>query len=146
METKLELAITLENSKYKYYPSTQKLYLLKIKIVKKDDRFDDYMYRGNIVYYSALNKISILSHWTYKKGFFNEDQLYLPSKDNLNEIISYTFFTDEKRKEFLKRLYNSLEEWSKNWFQFRYDFDNKFEVMNNVWKISFTRNYFNNYV
>jgi hypothetical protein len=65
--------------------------------------------------------------------------IYLPSVGDLNSEMVFNFSTDLERKDFLKRLYKTLKMWSINWSLFKYDFDNKFEVKNNIWKISYLR-------
>ena len=139
MYTKLELSITLENKKSTFGMYQCNRFVLNIKMLNKDDRFEDKLLRGNVLYYSPENRITIASHWSYKKGFIGENMIYLPSVGDLNSEMVFNFSTDLERKDFLKRLYKTLKMWSINWSLFKYDFDNKFEVKNNIWKISYLR-------
>jgi len=69
---------------------------------------NDFMYYKNNTYDFVL--------WSTQDFIFDDRQLRLPDEKNITDFMYHThlFVSDKERYSVLKKIYNTLEDWSKN--------------------------------
>lgn len=117
-------------------------YILIIKVIKKDNRFDvkadkDGDYTSYI--YTASNDFSIGTNSYNFKGNVGKFHFAIPNKKYLNRRLIGSFMTDDARKTYLRHLHKALIEWANNWGSFSTEPNVKFKAMNNKWYFYITK-------
>lgn len=147
MEAKNKYRLKLE-IKLKYIDKgiNQENYILIIKVLKKDKRFDVYPdlctndSKVNINYiYTASNEFTILTNSLNKYGDIGSFNFIIPNKKYLNRRIVASFLNDAARKTYLRHLHKALMEWSNNWDSFSKESPTKFKALGNKWYFYITR-------
>jgi len=115
-------------------------YILVIKVLKKDNRFNIQPDLSGNFEYSALtfigsNDFSIITNNKDFKGSLESDSFNIPHKKYLNRNIEKSFITDRFRKLYLERLHESLIEWSLKWGSYPNEAKPKFKTIGNKWYI-----------
>jgi hypothetical protein len=130
------------NLKYRDNGINQNNYILVIKVLKKDNRFNVPADRTGKGEYSACtftnNYFSIISNNKYYKGLLEYECFYIPNKKFLNRNLELGFMTDSYRKEYLRKMYKSLLEWSSVWGSFKGEPPSNFKSIGNKWYIYIT--------
>jgi len=99
---KIVLKIQLQGE----HSTTIELVSVNKDFVKKD-KSNDYKYYKNEIYDFVL--------WSQQEFIFDDRQLRLPDEKNIKETMLHTHIcsNDKQRYTTLKKLYNTLEDWSK---------------------------------
>jgi len=106
-----------------------------IKFNDIDDRFQIFNCTVNQQLFIDTNGMHIMCSNDAPMGRLNHNSIILPYKNKVGKEVSLNFFDDECRKDYLKRLYNSLLNWSNNWWGFDNDSSSKISVIDNKWVI-----------
>jgi hypothetical protein len=118
-------------------------YILVIKVLKKDNRFnvthisDINDYKSLV--FNASNEFTIGTNSLQPKGSIEHFSFELPNKKFMNRKITKEFTTDQKRKTYLRHLHKALLEWSNKWGPFLNEPTSKFKTLNNKWYIYITK-------
>ena len=137
------IRIKLEiNLKYVNSGTNQNNYILIIKVLKKDKRFnvkaDSRGSYSSYVYTDVLSEFVIGTNSYNFKGSIDCHDFQLPNEKYLGRKIIGSFMTDKKRKTYLKTLHNSLLTWADDWTMFKDEPKPKFRVLKNKWYIYIT--------
>lgn len=138
MHTKLKLKIELHNRFIRNGMVRYPIYDLKITCLEKDKRFES-KNTTSLRYESIKSFFYINSIYSLKEGLINNNSFNLPSINKLKIPLIYSFQTDNERKNYLKKLYVSLDEWSNYWEEFTFDSNSNIIVNDNIWKIQCER-------
>jgi len=128
--------------KYKEQGTNQANYLLIIKVLKKDNKFDvkaDPNGNYTSYIYTASNEFAISTNSYNFKGEIGPFNFIVPNKKYMNRKIITGFETDNQRKTYLRHLHKALNEWANNWGTFKKNSPAKFKSMGNKWYIWITK-------
>lgn len=136
MHTKLKLEIQLYTDVITGTSGNKSTgFFIKLKVVDKDDRFEasdgplgDYLRFGG-------SGFSIKSNMSKRLGSLNDDSLILPHLDKMGYDYMKFFFYDIDRYNYLKRLYETINDWSNYWWGFSEDSVSKIVVNGNTWEV-----------
>jgi len=124
--------------------ANQENYILIIKVLKKDNKFNvpaaqhqNSDYTSYI--YTASNEFTIVTSSHKFKGDIGPFNFIVPNKKYMNRKIIASFVTDSQRKTYLRHLHKALIEWSNNWGSFKKDSNVKFKSMSNKWYFYITK-------
>ena len=136
MVNKLKLDIKLLNGKKKLLGCNTfaTVYLVRIKVLFKDERFDISEFKDKRVVFSSSNTNFFIGVDPGKPdGELDHFGMFLPikSKHDKNNELSIIFYTEENRKSYLKKLHIALMEWNLKWEGFYYDTGNGFKFKDN---------------
>lgn len=116
----------------------QKNFLLEIKVIRKDDRFNvmPKTKKYNSIVYTSSNGFIITTNSIEIDGVLGQNFFTLPNNLHLQKPIIKCFITDNERKKYLKKLYESLLDWSTECNVFKKDnVKIRFRTINNNWYI-----------
>lgn len=137
MWKKLELDVKLCNGKHKILGAniTTTVYQVKIKVLNKDYRFDCSEYGNKEIQYNSSYNFFISVNPCYPDGNLLYYGIILPITElsSEQEELNITFYTEENRRNYLKRLNASLIDWNKKWIGFYDDSGNEFKFNGSKW-------------
>lgn len=120
-------------------------FVLNIKFLDKDERFEGSMIDRRNCLFTSKNGFKIKYMWDEPYGALREDSILFPRLDKIGFDLKKTFSKDIERYNYLKKLYDALEEWANNWHSFIEDYGySKIEINNNTWVIK-AKNRYDNY-
>jgi len=115
------------------------LFKIYITVLDKDERFDIGSVSnttGNTLLYNGTGTFIIKTSEDKKLGGILSNGLLIPSLDKIGIEYNKTFYKEEERYEYLKKLYTSVKEWSNYWWGFCYDDKSKLTIKNNIWEVN----------
>lgn len=131
MDIKLKLQIGLKD-----YIWNDNKYVITLRFLEIDDRFDPDFNDDGIEQYSAMNGMDIIASNVYFLGnMLPFNKFYIPRLDKIGMELRKTFNKDEDRYLYLKNLYVSLHEWSNYWYGFYNDPQSSIEIIGDKWII-----------
>lgn len=135
MNVKLDIEINLIDKfiKDELYNNYNKI--LEIKINSVDNRFQVFNCIKNNEHFMSTSGIRILSSIQVPKGKIYNHSFILPNPKYNDIILQHDFLYEDERKNYLKKLYNSLLDWSNNWWGFIGDGVSKIIINDNKWTI-----------
>lgn len=135
MHTKLDIEISLSERYVSDGIFNHFKKILAIKVNAIDQRFQVFNCIKCHELFIGKNGLRILSSLDVPLGAIHNYAIILPSPKQVGVTIYHDFMYDDERKDYLKKLYISLQEWSKDWWGFSGDSESKLVVYGNRWVI-----------
>lgn len=136
---KLQFKVKLKNDTIIGSQNALELYHLIITFLDKDEFFESNFKENKIIIYNGKNGFRIKSVWDEPFGDISDSGLTIPNLDKIGFELKKTFTTENDRYLFLKKVYNTVLEWSNEWEGFKYDSESIIEFDNDIWTISCER-------
>ena len=137
MHTKLDIEITISDLKLSgngiLKDDTIKSIYIKFNDV--DDRFQIFNCIKRHQLYIDTNDMRVLCSDEAPTGRLTHKAIIVPSLSNIGNEVSLSFFDDECRKDYLKKLYTTLLNWANNWYGFDKDSPSNISVVDNRWVV-----------
>jgi len=108
---------------------------LSIKFNNVDDRFQIFNCINRHQLFIDTNNMRIICTDDAPNGRLSNQAIVLPFLKNIGGESTLSFFDDESRKNYLKKLYGSLISWGDNWHGFRGDSKTKIHVDGDRWVV-----------
>ncbi len=132
---KLQLEVNLLNNRI-IGNNVLESYVLIVKFMDKDERFESSMIDRRICLFTSKNGFKIKYMWDEPYGGLNDDSILIPRLDKVGFELKKIFLTDKDRYNYVKKLYDALEDWSNNWASFVCDEGySKVKMNNNIWTV-----------
>jgi len=135
MHTKLDIEITISDLKLSGNGilNDETIKSVYIKFNDVDERFQLFNCMTKHQIFIGSNGMKILCSNDAPMGRLYHEIVFVPYTSNLGNEVSLSFFDDDSRKQYLKKLYDTLLNWANNWWGFDKDTPSKISVVGNRW-------------
>lgn len=136
MNVKIKLRIGLYENYFNVSDNLEKsMYYVKIAVLDIDDRFQVNSENGEYVRFRGEN-FYVKCNKNKPFGGLHDEGIIIPSLDKCGFAYTKYFDTDKKRKQYLKTLYITLQDWSNYWWGFEKDSLSETTIKDDIWEIS----------
>jgi hypothetical protein len=111
-------------------------YYIIFKFLDFDEKFEVSIPDCRFKTYCGKNGFRIRSVWDEPFGAIKDDGLIFPKLDKVGFEMKKVFTNDKDRYNYLKNLYQALEEWSNKWYGFKRDEYSEITMKDDIWTIT----------
>ncbi len=133
---KLQLQVSLKNDMIIGCERALESYYIIFKFLDFDETFETSVPTNRYNSFCSINGFRIRSVWDEPFGAIKDDGLIFPKLDKVGFEMKKVFTNDKDRHDYLKNLYEALNEWANNWYGFKKEEYSVISMKDDIWTIT----------